>query len=150
MSTDKPHHRISRTIQAAHKEDRRAGRPDASHWLYIATKGSLCGVQVKMPDRDTVEINTLLKYIPIWSMLTASPGRQRHRTARTHATRVPMPHAYPCHTHDDASDASASTRLPCMWARALALCTCNACTCKTSLGTDSAFCYRPYAAPCFF
>ena len=88
-------------------------------------------------------------------MLTANPGRQRqrHRTART----------YPCHTtmlrpaRPACLHAIASTRSPC--GRALRLCTCVThihvqctciCTCKTSLGTDSAFCYRPYAAPCFF
>ena len=103
MSTDKPHHRISRTIQAAHKEDRRpAGRESLAVHRH---KGSLCGVQVKCLTEDTMEINYLIEIHSDLVHVDGQPGRQRHRTARTHA-------------HDDASDpaclhASASTRLPC-------------------------------------
>ena len=68
-------------------------------------------------------------------MLTASPGRQRHRTHATQrcfrdtarelfAAPIAMRRARYAHTHKH--------------------------TCKTNLVTDSAFCYHPYAALCFF
>ena len=137
--TDKPHRRISRTIQAAHKEDRRAGRTRVT----VGTSPQR-GHCVAFKSKCLTE--TQWKSIPYWNTFRFGPCWRPALAGSAIAPRVPMP-------HDDASDpaclhASASTRLPC--GRALALCTCNACTCKTSLGTDSAFCYRPYAAPCFF
>ena len=143
MSTDKPHHRISRTIQAAHKEDRRAGRtrvtgctsPQRGHCVAFKSK---CLTE------------TQWKSIPYWNTFRFGPCWRPALAGSAIAPRVPMPHARRCFRSGLPARALA-LRPDChACGRALALCTCNACTCKTSLGTDSAFCYRPYAAPCFF
>ena len=80
-------------------------------------------------------------YASLWRGSTVCWARQRQRQ-RTHAIRTTMLPGYGARALRRPDRHAAG-------ARALYADT-HKYTCKTSLVTDSAFCYRPYAAPCFF